>query len=103
MQDIIQKIIEIDRMAQQMTEDAQKLKEQSTASIEDDKKQLRDKYINAARQRMKVNEATEKKFLDETVSEIQKKRAKTEEQIKSIYNQNKQVWVDKIYNRVLGR
>jgi hypothetical protein len=102
MQDIIQKIIEIDRVAQKMTDEARALKQEAQASIESDKKALRDKYILRARDRIKVTADTEEKFLDETLADIEKKYSLIGERLNGEYEKNREKWVDELYNRIIG-
>ena len=63
MQDIIQKIIEIDKRAQKMTDEAQELRKEAEASIESDKKALREQYLERARRRIAITNETEDKYL----------------------------------------
>lgn len=102
MQDIIQKIIEIDRRAQKMTADALALKHEAEASIESDKKALREKYIAKARHRIEITAETEQKFLDESLADIEKKYAGISEKLDDVYAANGSKWVDSLYSRVIG-
>lgn len=103
MQDIIKKIIEIDRMAQKMSDESINLKKEAEIAVKNDTKMLREKYIENARKRIQVNTETEEKFLQETLDDIGAKSGVTETKIRDIFAQNKDKWVDEIYNRVLGR
>lgn len=102
MQDIIQKIIEIDRRAQKMTAEARAMKDEAASSIESDKKQLRDRYIAEARHRIELTAGTEKKYLDETLGEIRTKYAGISANLDSLAKQNHDKWVDELYHRVIG-
>lgn len=102
MQDIIQKIIEIDRRAQKMTADAHAMQDEAASSIESDKKQLRDKYIAEARRRIEITSGTEKKFLDETLKEIRQKYSAVSERLDRLAKENNDKWVDALYHRVIG-
>ena len=101
MQDIIQKIIEIDRRAQKMTADALALKHEAEVSIESDKKALREKYIAKARHRIAVTAETEQKFLDESLADIEKKYGAIAERLDAVYAANGSKWVDDLYHRVI--
>lgn len=102
MQDIIKKIIEIDRMAQKMTDDALALKAEAEASVEEDKKKLREKYIERARRRIQITVETENGFLKETLEDISKKYDAMSVKLGGLYETGKDKWVDEIYNRVIG-
>ena len=102
MQDIIQKIIEIDRRAQKMTADARAMRDEAASSIEGDKKKLRDKYIAEARRRIEITAGTEQKILDETLADIQRKYAAVSQQLDKLAQENNDKWVDDLYRRVIG-
>jgi hypothetical protein len=102
MQDIIQKIIEIDEAAQKMTDDALALKAEAEASIESDKKVLREKYIAKARARIQKNAETEQKFLEEALGEIEQKYAAVSQRLDNVYNEQHEKWVNELYNKVIG-
>ncbi|CDZ24457.1 hypothetical protein CCDG5_1343 [[Clostridium] cellulosi] len=102
MQDIIKKIIEIDKTAQKMTNDALALKEQIKSSIEQDKKDLRDKYIQRARRRIEVTAQTEEKFLQEALDEIKARYDGISTKLKEQYELNHERWAEEIYKRVIG-
>jgi len=101
-QDIIKKIIEIDKTAQKMTNDALALKEQIKSSIEQDKKDLRDKYIQRARRRIEVTAQTEEKFLQDALDEIKARYDGISTKLKEQYELNHERWAEEIYKRVIG-
>lgn len=102
MQDIIKKIIEIDKTAQKMTNDALALKSQAETSIEQDKKDLREKYIQRARRRIDVTAKTEEKFLEEALDEIKKRYNGVSAKLNENFDLNHKRWAEEIYERVIG-
>lgn len=102
MQDIIKKIIEIDRMAQKMTDETNTLRDEAERAIEADKKKLRESYIERARHRISVIGETEEGFLKQALEDIQKHYDTVAEKLDAVYGEKKQGWVDEIYNRVIG-
>lgn len=102
MQDIIKKIIEIDKKAQKMTEDALAEKNKAEKSIENDKKALREKYLTRARHRIDLTAQTEEKFLQESLQDISKKYENAGVKLQGIYNDQHEKWVSEIYTRVIG-
>ncbi|MDR3644211.1 MAG: hypothetical protein P4M02_03960, partial [Clostridia bacterium] len=81
MQDIIQKIIEIDRMAQKLTDETIDLRKEAEDSIENDKKRMREQYIERARNRIRKNSDTEEAFLKQSLEEIAAKRGEISERL----------------------
>lgn len=102
MQDIIKKIIEIDHMAQKMTDDALALKSEAESSIEKDKLALRDKYIERAKKRIDVTASTEEKFLAEALDEINSRYSAIASVLNGNYDKNHAQWAEEIYKRVIG-
>ena len=102
MQDIIKKIIEIDHMAQKMTDDALALKTQAESSIEHDKKALREEYIQRARKRIDVTAQTEEKFLEEALADIKTRYSGVTAVLNENYEKNHTQWAQEIYKRVIG-
>lgn len=102
MQDIIKKIIEIDRNAQKMTEEALALKSEAESAIEKDKSALREQYIARAKKRIEITARTEESFLEEALDDINKKYSSAAAQLKSKYDNNHSQWAEEIYKRVIG-
>jgi hypothetical protein len=101
-QDIIKKIIEIDHMAQKMTDDALALKGEAESSIDKDKKSLREKYMQRAKRRIDVTAKTEEKFLEEALDEIKSKYSGVASVLNQNFNENHKQWAEEIYKRVIG-
>lgn len=102
MQEVINKIIEIDHKAQKMTDEALSMKAQSQASIEKDIQGLHEKYMQRANRRIKVTTDTEQKFLDEALDEIKAKFDSKKAALQENYDSNHVRWAGEIYNRVIG-
>lgn len=103
MQDVIRKMIEIDKMAQTKADEAIRLRDEAEASIKEDKKKLRAEYIEKARARIQVNAGKEECFLQEALANIQKRNEAEEAKMRGAYEQNGKHWVDEIFSRVTGR
>lgn len=102
MQDIIQKIIEIDKMAQTMTSEAQQLRTETEQSIRKDKDKLRSDYLDRARKRIAKTAATEEGFQKQSLEEIEKKYAATADSLRAMYDKNRTQWVDQLFKKVIG-
>jgi seryl-tRNA synthetase len=102
MQDVIKKIIEIDKMAQKLTDEAFELKKEAEVSIEIDKKLLREQYIEKAHNRIALNTETEQAYLNQSLNDIEKKHNEIEARLKNIDVENRKKWVDDLYCKVIG-
>lgn len=103
MQDIIQKIIEIDHMAQKLTDETIEMRKEAEASIENDKKKLREEYIEKARKRIGQNKEIEETFLQQSLRDIDARYVQIEDRLRKTYDEKHTQWAEAIYNRVLGR
>lgn len=102
LQDIIKKIIEIDHMAQKMTDEASSLKTEAEKSVENDKKSLTENYLKKARDRVEVNKKIEEDYLKQALADIEARNAGLEESMKKKFAESRGQWVDEIYQRVIG-
>lgn len=102
MQDIIQKMIDIDRQAQKLTDDALALRRETEVEIKNDQKALREKYIADARQQIQKNSETEEQNLNRYLEEIEKKYAAISKNLDEIYEQNHDKWVEEMFKLVVS-
>ena len=103
MQDIIRKIIEIDKMAQKLSDETNEIRQQKEAELESDKRRMREDYLSQARSRIELNAKTEEEFLQKSMAEIAQRREQIEGELRGLYEERHTQWVDEIYNRVIGR
>lgn len=96
------KIIEIDRIAQKMTDEALAMKSEAEAAVENDKKKLRESYIDRAHHRIKVIEQTEMNLYEQSLAELEKKYADVSAKLDETYQANHEKWVSELYTKVIG-
>ena len=101
MQDMIKRIIEVDRQAQADLAKVNQLKVDSEQKISEMKDKKRDEYIEKARANIKVMEKEEKVKAAVRLKVIENSYKKTSNKIDKIYEKNKDVWVDAIVKRVI--
>lgn len=89
-------------MAQKMVDDTNAYKSEVEASIEVDKKAMRNEYIERARRRIDVTSQTEDKFLSEGLADIDNRYQSVAGKLNETYETNKQTWVNELYKRVIG-
>ena len=102
MQDIIQKIIEIDKNAQKMTEEARQSRLEAEKAVHAEMDKLRSEYLERAHARIRKTQATEEAFQMEALKEIERKHNVTADSLRGMYEQNREKWVDQLFNRVIG-
>lgn len=102
MQEIINQIIEIDKKAQAMTDEALSMKKKAESDIKNEIDALHDKYMQRANRRIKVTSDTEQKFLEETLQSIKAKYENKKSNLNEDYEKNHTLWAGEIYKRVIG-
>lgn len=102
MEDLIMKIIDIEAQAQEIIRDAKAADENLEANIEAETKKLHKDIENKAA----VKTETIKQFEDDAakkrISEIREKTAADIARLEKKCSENKNVWVDKIVDNIIG-
>ena len=90
MENMISKIIEMDKKARDLTDEAEK------------KEQMKNYYLNRAKERIEINKHTAQKKADEQLKAIEEKNSAVIQKLDSKYKENGDKWVDQIVARVVG-
>ena len=101
MEDLIKRIIELDRMAKENLTRANQLKVDSEQKISDIKEQKRAEYLERARANIKSLEKEEKVNACLRLKVIENSYRQKYDRIEEIYAKNKNNWVETIVNRVI--
>ena len=101
MEDMIKRIIELDRMAKENLTRANQLKVDSAQKISDIKEQKRAEYLERARANIKSLEKEEKVNACWRLKVIENSYRQKYDRIEEIYAKNKNKWVETIVNRVI--
>ena len=101
MKDMIERIMEMDKTAREVTQIVQKEKITLEQEIKELKKNIRSEYLLRARTRIENNRVQEQKLADEKIEEIDKFGNEVLERLEKTYNKNKNIWVDTIVDHVI--
>jgi len=102
MEDMINRVIEVDEMEQQLTASADSSRRQAEADVEKKRTEIRDEYLQHAKQRIELARAMEQKNADETLAEQVAQHKAQLEQLEKFYAEHKGGWVDTIVSRVIA-
>lgn len=102
MEDMIKKVVDMDKKARELEAQAQQEKVSITEAIEAQKQKVYDDYIEKARVRAKVNDQLVQEKAEKQFAESQKKQQEMMAKLKEQYNSNSDKWVDEIVKRVIG-
>ncbi|MCI9272761.1 MAG: hypothetical protein HFE39_02265 [Clostridiales bacterium] len=102
MQDMIAQIVEMDRKAQLITEEAQREKVRTEQEVLKKREQIREEYLSRARERIMRNEATERQAAEEALEAAQQRYAQAAALLDRQYAEKSEQWVSALVNRVIG-
>ena len=102
MQDMIKRIVEMDQKAQDMTIEAREARIRTEKELAQRRKQIREELLAKARQRLGVNEETERKIAEESWQIVKARQEAASKKLEEDYARNGDRWVSEITARVLG-
>ena len=102
MQDMIRRIIEADNEAKALEESNRIAAEKRKQKIEEEAAAIYKKYMDDAQSEIAKNNTYIEKRTQKKLSDATAKQESVLIKLKSDYEQNRDRWVDEIFNRVVG-
>ncbi|MCH4239800.1 MAG: hypothetical protein LKF71_06000 [Oscillospiraceae bacterium] len=102
MKDMIKEIVDIDREAQQITDEAQQEKLNSTEEVAKRREEIRATYLSRARKRIAKNEPVERAAAEKNWAATEKHYSEVRQKMESNYTAHGDEWVKALVSRVLG-
>lgn len=102
MENMIKKIVDADNEAKTLEQNALKEKEELEKQIEDEAKQIYDKYMGEAEETVRRNNVNEENKARQQLIEIQKKQNSVKIKLQADFDRNSDKWVDEIVSRALA-
>ncbi|MPN07168.1 hypothetical protein SDC9_154434 [bioreactor metagenome] len=103
MQDIINKIIEIEKSSRNITEPAIKQKEELDEEINSEIEKLKaDLYARAQVRVDKIIES-EKSNYEANLAKVDNEYKHSQQILEQKYSENKDIWINSLYDKILGR
>lgn len=103
MKDMIKKIVDMDKKAQELDEQNKIEKQNFEKEIADEKQKIYDRYIEEAKSESAQNEAELKKEAEAVWLKNEEKRKTLIENLQNDYEANCDKWVDTIVKRVIAQ
>ena len=103
MEDMIGKIIQMDKEARESLTKAKQLKIDSERKISDIKEQRRNEYIDRARTNIKVLEKEQRIKAAVRLKVIENSYEQKYDRIEKVYYDNKDAWINAIVERVIQK
>ncbi len=101
MEDIIKRIVEMDKRAREITDAARQEKLDAGPEIEQKASALREEYLGRARRRAEINGETERTIAEQNWRKRAAVYTKRTEQMQAYYNAHSDELVDQLVARVL--
>lgn len=102
MQDMLAKIIAMDENARKIKEEAEQNRIKSEKEIEELREKIYSDYIERAKERIDKNIAVDREYAEESLKEYAEKVSQAESDMKALYAEKGDQWVDAIVSRVLA-
>lgn len=103
MEDMVSKIIEMDKKARDMTTETQKSKVDYEHDIIVTKEKIKNDFIERALARIKINEQAERENARKKLEQIEQKNAVIAQALEKRYADCADNWVEEIVDRVIGQ
>lgn len=102
MEDMIKRILALDHMEQELTEEAEKVRREAEQKVSEMKNELKEDYLARARKRAAENSRKEQEEADREWAAIQKKTEDSIRRLERAYEENSARWVEDLTERVTG-
>ena len=102
MEDMISKIVDMDKKARDLTNEAKQSKIDYEKQVIEKKEKIKTDFLERAKERVKINKQTAQKKADEELAQIKKKNAAIIETLDRTDAEHKDEWVSEITARAVG-
>lgn len=102
MQDMVERIVEMDKRARELTDEAKKLKVGSEDRLKAKKQELRRGYQDRANERVELIKKAEVKTAEAELKAILERQKQVQQQLDDLYAEKGDEWVAGIVARVTG-
>lgn len=102
MQDMVERIVEMDKRARELTDEAKKLRVGSEDRIKSKKEELRRGYRDRAEERVELIKKAEARNAEVELKAILERQKETQRQLDAIYAEKGDEWVARIVARATG-
>lgn len=103
MDNILEKLVEADKQAQSIVEEAEEYLETTMANIERDVKEYQESYTERAQRRIGIIRDEEGKASQVAAEDILKRYDQLMEGLEETYQAHHAQWEDELFNKCIGR
>lgn len=99
----INQLIDLDKQARRMVEDATQYLNDTLDGIDSQVEQFKKNYVDEAQHRIQLIQEEEGQLADESCRELAQRYDRLREQMDQRFAQNRADWEDQLFRRCLGR
>ena len=103
MEQVINKIIEVEKRAAQIMDEARKIKDELPNKIKQDAEALNALYIEKEKARIEKVRESEKVYFEQSSAELDERKKLDIEKMQKAFDENAEQWVSILFNRITGR
>lgn len=103
MEQVINKIIEVEKRAVQIMDEARKIKDELPNQIKKDADALNALYLEKEKARIEKVRESEKAYFEQSSAELDERKKIDIEKMQKAFDENADKWVDILFNRITGR
>lgn len=103
MQEMIERILEMDKAARRLTDEAQELRVNAEKEIELKKQQLHKDYLERAERKIEKLREEEESNAEKEMAAFRIKAQSIRDALNQSYNENHEKWVNDIFSQITGR
>lgn len=100
---IIEKIMDIERRAQHIMEEAKGQRDGLDSYVENEEKRISREYREHAQQKVAHVQEIELESAQQRLAEVKQQTAAQKAQLGAIYDKNKETWLEELKKRVIGQ
>ena len=102
MKDMVKEIVDMDRKAREIMDEAQQEKLDSEKEISQMREKIREDYLAKARERIKLNEPQEREAAEKAWKAVEARQNEISAKLDAQYKENGKRWAEELARRVLN-
>ncbi len=103
MDDVIQRLVEVDRQCVERVEAAKAKKLNAQANMNEKRKEIYDSFVSKQNEKIEEHKAQLQDKNQADAKQLEQNYQETLLKLENLYNQNKELWVSDIVTRCLGK
>ncbi|MBC8570150.1 hypothetical protein [Zongyangia hominis] len=103
MDQVIARLLEVDKEAAKLVDDAKEELEKIKEAMEGEKLQFKQAYIERAKRRIQLLEKEENEHMDKASAELAEYYNKRQQQLQETYDERHEAWEQTIFDRCLAK